>query len=132
MEVDCSCTLEEHQITPGVLRMNIHKNPGISQSVFVSPTLVRRHSEVHPKFFPAVRHAPKLIPITPIVLLYQSSQIPVTPVSVVRDPRYSEGRPECPPRVLYSPEFDAFQFTLHILPDTPGGFQRLKYILLMW
>jgi len=40
-------------------------------------------------------------------------------------------RQECPPRVWYSPEIDASKFTLHILSGTPGGFQWLKYILLM-
>jgi len=54
-----------------------------------------------------------------------------TPVTVIRDPSYSEGRPECPPRVTYSPVIDASKFTLHILSDTPGGFQKLRYILLM-
>jgi len=33
--------------------------------------------------------------------------------------------------VSYSPEIDASKFTLHILSDTPGGFQSLKYIVLM-
>ena len=60
-----------------------------------------------------------------------SQSLPVTPVPVIRDPSYSEGWPECPPRVWYSPEIDASKFTLHILSDTPGVFQRLKYILLM-
>jgi len=46
-------------------------------------------------------------------------------------PSYSEDRQECPPRVWYSPEIDASKFTLHILSDTPGGFQWLKHILLM-
>jgi len=55
-----------------------------------------------------------------------------TPVAVIRHPRYSEGRQECPPRVWYSPQIDASKFTLHILPDTAGGFQWLKYILLMY
>jgi len=54
-----------------------------------------------------------------------------TPVPVIGDPSYSECRPECPPRVWYSPEIDPSKFTLHILSDTPGGFQWLKYILLM-
>ena len=111
--------------------MNIHKNPGISQSLFVIPALVRRHSQVHPTFSLALQCATKLITITPIVLLYQSSEILVTPVPVVRDPSYSEGRPEYPPRVWYSPEIDASKFALHILSDTPGVFQGLKYILLM-
>jgi len=55
-----------------------------------------------------------------------------TPVPVIRDPSYSEGQPECPPSVYYSPEIDTSKFILHILSDTPGGFQWLKYILLMW
>ena len=54
-----------------------------------------------------------------------------TPVPVIRDPSYSEGRQECPPRVWYSPEIDASKFTLHILSDTAGVFQWLEYILLM-
>jgi hypothetical protein len=53
------------------------------------------------------------------------------PRLVTSAPSYSEGRQECPPRVLYSPEIDASKFTLHILSDTPGGFQCGKYILLM-
>jgi hypothetical protein len=77
--------------------------------------------QVHPKFSPALRGVPKLITITPKVLLYQS----------IRDRSYSEDRPEFPPTVWYSPEFDAFKFTLHILSDTSGGSHRLKYILLM-
>jgi len=44
---------------------------------------------------------------------------------------YSEGWQACPPRVSYSAAIDASKFTLHILSDTPGGFQWLKYILLM-
>jgi len=54
-----------------------------------------------------------------------------TSVPVIGDPSYSDARPECPPRVWYSPEIDASKYTLHILSDTPGGFQRLKYILLV-
>jgi len=130
-EIDCLWTSGKSQITPAVLRMNIYTNPGISQSLFVISALVHRHFQVHPKFSPALRHVPKLITITPMVLLYQSSEIEVTPVPVIRDPSYSEGRPECPPRVWYSPDIDASKFTLHILSDTPGVFQRLKYILLM-
>ena len=55
----------------------------------------------------------------------------VPPAPVIRDLSYSEGRPQCPPRGRYSPEIDSSKFTLHILLDTPGGFQWLKYILLM-
>ena len=55
-----------------------------------------------------------------------------TSVPVTRDPSYSEGWQECPPRVWDSPEIDASKFALHILSDTPGGFQWLKYILLKY
>jgi len=54
-----------------------------------------------------------------------------TSVPVIREPSYSEGRQECPPRVRDSPEIDKSKFSLHILSDTPGGLQWLKYILLM-
>jgi len=46
-------------------------------------------------------------------------------------PVYSEDRPECPQQAWHTPEFDTFKVTLHILPDTPGGSQWPKYILLM-
>jgi len=54
-----------------------------------------------------------------------------TSVPVIWDLSYSEGRPECAPKLWYFPEIDASKFTLHILSDTPGGFQWLKYILRM-
>jgi len=55
----------------------------------------------------------------------------VAPRLVSGTPTHSEGQQECPPRVQYTPEIDASKFTLHILSDTPEGFQWLKYILLM-
>jgi len=54
------------------------------------------------------------------------------PVQVIRDRSYSEGRPECPPKVWFSPEIDASKFTLSLLSHIPGGSQWLKYILRMW
>jgi len=54
-----------------------------------------------------------------------------TPEEVIRNPRYSESRPECPPGVWYSPQINASKFTLQIVSDSPGGFQWLKYILLI-
>jgi len=54
-----------------------------------------------------------------------------TPVWVIRNPIYFEGRQEWAPRVWYSPEIDASKFTLHILSDTPEGFQWLKSIFQM-
>jgi len=53
------------------------------------------------------------------------------PLPVIRDPSYSDGRPECPPTVWFSPEIDASKCTLRHLSDTPRGSQGLKYILLM-
>ena len=60
-----------------------------------------------------------------------SPALPGAPRLVVGASSYSESQQECPPRVWYSPEIDASRFTLHILSDTPGGLQWLKYILLM-
>jgi len=70
-----------------------------------------------PGLSPALPGAPKLVIGAPRL--------------VAGNPSYSEGRQECPPRVWYSPEIDASKFILHILSDTPGAFQWLKYILLM-
>ena len=60
-----------------------------------------------------------------------SPPLPGAPRVVVGALSYSEGRQECIPKVWYSSEIDAFKFILHILSDTPGGFQWQKYILLM-
>jgi len=81
--------------------------------------------EVLPDLSPA---HPGLLPVYPGL----SPVLLGSPRLVVGAPSYSEGRQECPPRVWYSPEIDASKFSLHILSDTPGGFQWLKYILLMW
>jgi len=75
--------------------------------------------------------APKVLSGTPRCSQTYHNHSHGTPVAVIRDPRYSEGRQECPPMVWYSPEIDTSKFTLHILSDTPGVFQWLKYILLM-
>jgi len=58
--------------------INIHNNPGISQSLLVIPTLVWRHTQVHPKISLVLRRVPKLITHTPFGHLYLSSEIPVT------------------------------------------------------
>jgi len=65
--------------------------------------------EVLPDLLPAVPGAPKHVVGAPRHVAGASS--------------YSEGQQECPPRVSYSPAIDASKFTLHILPDPPGGFQ---------
>jgi len=66
------------------------------------------------------------------VLPDMSPALPGAPRLVVGAPSYSKGWQECPPKVWYSPEIDASKFTLHILSDTPGGFKRLKFNLLMY
>jgi hypothetical protein len=60
-----------------------------------------------------------------------SPALPGAPRLVSGPPSYSECRQECPSRVWYFPEIDTSKFTLHILSDTPGRFQWIKYILLM-
>jgi len=87
-----------------------------------------------PALLGAPRHfvgAPKLVPSTPRCSQTYHNHSHGTPVAVIRDPSYSECRPEYPPTVCHSPEIDASKFTLHILSDTPGGCQWLKCILLM-
>ena len=69
--------------------MIIHKIPGISQSLFVIPTLVQRHYQVDPKFSPALRRAPETYHnhshgtcsshLRSLILMYKASEIPVTP-----------------------------------------------------
>jgi hypothetical protein len=81
--------------------------------------------EVHPNLSPALPGLSPALPGAPRLVVG-------APRLVTGAPSYSEGWQECPPRVLYSPEIDASKITLHILSDTPGGFQCLKYILLMW
>jgi len=78
-EIACSCTSEQSQIRPAVVWMKIRKNPGICQSLFVIPALDQQRSQVHQKSSPVLCHVPKLFKITPMVLLYHSSGIPVTP-----------------------------------------------------
>ena len=82
-------------------------------------------------FTPVLPGAPKVLSSTSRCSWTYHSHSRGTPVPVIRDSSYSEGRQVFPPRVWYSPEIDASKFTLHILSDTPGGFQWLKYILLM-
>jgi len=54
-----------------------------------------------------------------------------TPVPVISDFSYSQGRPECPCRVWYCPAIDASKCMLHICSDTLGGSQWLKCSLLI-
>ena len=89
--------------------------------------------------YQALRQRSKMLPCAPKVLsgALRWSQTSHnhshgTSVPVIRDPSYSEGWQECPPQVWDSPEIDASKFALHILSDTPGGFQWLQYILLMY
>jgi len=51
-----------------------------------------------------------------------------TPRLVAGAPSHSEGRQGCSSRIWYCPEIDAWKFTLHILWDTTGGLEWLKFI----
>jgi len=84
----------------------------------------RRRSLLHPG-------APEVLSGAPMRFQTYHNHSNGTSVPVIRDPSYSECRPECPSRVWNAPEIDSSKFTLHHLSDTPGGFQWLKYILLM-
>jgi len=106
----CLCTSRQSQITPAVLWINIHTNPVTLRVSSWFPYWLCDGSRCSQSFHNCSHGAPVL---------------------VIRDPSYSVGRLECPPRVWYSAEIDTSKFTCHILSVTPGGSQRLKYILLM-
>jgi len=91
----------------------------------------RRRSQACRQRSQALPGAPKVLSGAPRCFQTYHNHSNGTPVPVIRDPSYSEGLLECPPMVWYSPEIDISKFTLHILSDTPGGSQWLKYILLM-
>jgi len=95
------------QMSPAVLRVNISKN---SASLRVSLGF------------------PHWLGDSPRCSQTSPSCSHGAPVPVIRDPSYSDGWPECPRRVWFSPEIDASKFTLRLLSDTPGGSQWLKYI----
>jgi len=96
------------------------------------PAAFRRRSQAHRRRSQLLPGASKVLSRAPRYSQTYHNHSHGTPVAVIRDPSYSEGRPECPPRVWYSPEIDTSKFTLRILSDTPGVFQWLKYILLMY
>ena len=83
-----------------------------------------RHIAGAPRFVAA---APRFLP----VLLGATGLVVGASRLVASAPSDSDRRQEWPPTVWCSPEIDASKFSLHILSETPGGFQWLKYILLM-
>jgi len=96
------------------------------------------YMRIQTEYMTVVRGAPRVVVGVPRLVVGSPKLVVGAPRLVVGAPRlvvgapsYSEGRQECPPRVWYSPEIDTSKFTLHILSDTPGGFQWLKYIVLM-
>jgi hypothetical protein len=107
------------------------RTSSVSKEDVVFPQTALLWFEVLPDLPPALRDLSPSLPGAPRCTQTSHNHSHGTPVAVIRDPSYSEGRPECPPRVRYSPDVDASKFTLHILSDTPGGFQWLKYISLM-
>jgi len=118
---DCSTVIwGASRLVPGTPRLVI----GAPRLVIWCSRACRRHSQVLPG-------APGILSGTPTCSQTYQNHSHGTLVPVIRDHSYSVCQPDCPLRVWDSPEIDASKFTLHILPDTPGGFQWLKYILLM-
>jgi len=106
----CSCTFRESQTMPAVLRMNIPKNLA---SLSVSLRF------------------PHWLGDSPRCFQLSDNCANGVLIPVIRDPSYSDGRLESPSRVWFSSEIDASKFTLHLLSDTTGSSQWLKYILLI-
>ena len=105
--------------------------PRCSQACRRRSQAYRQRSQAYRQCSQVLPGAPKVLSGVPRCSQTYHNHSHVTPVAVIRDPSFSEGQPESPPRVWYSPEIDASKFTLHILSDTPGVSQWLKYILLM-
>jgi len=105
--------------------------PGLSSALPSMSSGLPDMSSVLPGLWSALPGAPKVLSSTPRCSQICPNHSHGTPVTVISDPSYSKGRLEFPPRVWYSPEIDALQFTLHVLSDTPGGSQWRKYILLI-
>ena len=116
-----TCSVSKEDVLPRLL----YCDSRCSQSCCRHYQTCRRHSQALPG-------APNVLSAAPRCAQTYHNHSHGTPVAVIGDPSYSEGRQECPPSVWYSPEIDASKITLHILSDTPGVFQWLKYILLMW
>jgi len=84
-----------------------------------------------PELWPGLPGAPRLVIGTPRLVFGSPRLVVGTPRLVAGASSFSECLQECPPRVWYFPEIDTSKFSHHILSDTPGGFQWLKYILLI-
>jgi len=87
---------------------------------------------VLPDFSPALLGTPRLVISAPKCSQTYHNHSHGTPLPVITDPSYSEGRLEFPPMFWHSPAIDASKFTPHILSDTAGVSQWLKYILVMY
>jgi hypothetical protein len=107
-----------------------HRKWCFSQTALLWFEVLLDLSQVLPDPFPVLPHGPKAFSSALRCSQTYHNHSYGTPVSVIRDPSYTDGWQEIPHRVWYSPEIDASKFTLCILSDTPGGFQWRKYILL--
>jgi len=96
----------------------------------MSPSL-RGLSSAHLNLSPVLQGSPKVLSSAPGCSQTLHNHSHGTPVPIIRGICYSEGPPECPPRVWYCPELNASMFTLHILPHIPGGSQWVRYIFVM-
>jgi len=129
-----SSTPKERVVFPRLLYSNSRRSQTYCRH---SQTFCRR-SQVIPGLSAALPGLSQVLPSAPKLLsgAPRCSQIyhnpsHGTPGPVIRDSSDSDGEQEFPPRVWYFPETDASKFTVHILADTTGGFQWLKYILLI-
>jgi hypothetical protein len=87
-----------------------------------------RHSQTCSLHCPILLGAPKVLSSALRCSKTYHNHFNGTPVPVIRDGSNSDGQVEFPPTVWDSPEIDASKFTHHILSDTSGDSQRLKYI----
>jgi len=83
--------------------------------------LVRQHLQIIPVFSPMIQCDSKLITITSILLLFQLFSIQVNP-----KPTWT-----ILSLVWLAAAIDSFTRTVHLLSNTPWGFQQLWYMLIM-
>jgi len=109
------------------LLMYIGRVSDISRSTSNQYTLEHRHlSEIACSScvgLATLPGAPKVLSSNPTCSQTYHNHFNGSPVPVIRNPNYSKGWQEYPPRVWYPPSTDASKFALHILSDTPGGSQ---------
>jgi len=123
--------LESHLRCPQRLPGLSPALPDLSSALPDQSSVLQGLARAVPDFSPILPCCPKVLSGSPRCFQTNHHHSHGTPVPVIRDRSDCEGRPECSPTVWSSLEIDASKITLHILSDTPRGFQWLEYILLM-